>query len=354
MKRSFIPLIAVLLLFCPQAPLKAQDIKEKEKKEKQEAKEKEREEQREAKEKEREEQREAKEKQLDEKNEVRSREREVRNRERYNERYPEQFKEHISKQYTIQKAAGSVLAIYNLDGFIKVEGYAGDKVVIEIDKTISAKDKETLEEGKKEVKLGFEQIGDSVVAYLLYPWDTRPHDWRDDSDNWNERRRIEYNCALQYTVKVPFNMNLRVGTVNNGDVTVKNVTGTLRVTNVNGAIDIANAKGTTSAHTINGDLTVSYASNPPEASSFNTLNGKLTVMFQPNLSADLQFKSMNGGFYTDFDSQVLAPTLVKNEEKRSGGTMYRLKKDTQIRIGSGGKQLKFETLNGNIYIKKQS
>ena len=64
--------------------------------------------------------------------------------------------------------------------------------------------------------------------------------------------------------------------------------------NVNGAITITNAKGKTDAHTINGNLTVNYLSNPPEASSYNTLNGKLTVTYQPDLSADLQFKSMNG------------------------------------------------------------
>ncbi len=34
--------------------------------------------------------------------------------------------------------------------------------------------------------------------------------------------------------------------------------------------------------------------------------------------------------------------------------LYKLNKDTSIRIGNGGKILKFETFNGNIYIKKQA
>jgi hypothetical protein len=319
MNRLFIPLVAVLLLSCADAP--AQDTKEQER---------------------------------EKRNAQNAKERDERRNARYKEKYPEEFKDHISKQFTVAKSAGGILAIYNLDGFIKVEGYAGDKVIIEIDRTISAKDKERLEMGKSEVKLGFEQIGDSVVAYLLEPMDTRPHEWR-DRGNWNNNRNIEYNCNLQYTVKVPFNFNLRISTVNNGDVDVKDVTGSLNVGNVNGAITIANAKGATKAHTINGDLTVSFASNPPEASSFNTLNGKLTVTFQSNLSADLQFKSMNGAFYTDFDNTVVLPAVVtKNLEKRGEGTVYKLNKDTQLRIGGGGKQFKFETLNGNIYIKKQS
>ena len=310
MKLDFIPLIAGLALSCAQTPAYSQASKQ------------------------------------ETKQEVR--------RERYKKEYPEEFKEHISKQYTIQKTTGSMLTIYNLEGFIKVEGYAGDKVLIEVDKTISAKTTAILEEGKKEIKLGFEQIGDSVAAYMIEPWDTRPHDWK-DRDNWQDHKRIEYRCNLEFTVKVPFNINLRVSAVNNGDVTVKDVTGTLRVNNVNGAITITNAKGKTDAHTINGDLTVNYLSNPPEASSYNTLNGKLTVTYQPDLSADLQFKSMNGAFYTDFpDTEILPVTITKNQEKKGDGTVYKLNKDTQMRIGKGGTKIKFETMNGNIYIKKQS
>ncbi len=324
MKKIFIPLLAGLVLSCAQAPVKAQDSKE----EKQKIKEQER--------------------------EQRQKEKQAERQERYQKEYPEQVKEHITKEYSIKQASAGMLAVYNLDGSVKVEGYAGDKVIIEIDKTVSAPTVDILEQGKKEIKLGFEQIGDSVVAYIQAPWDTRPHDWRDSYD-WPERRRIEYRCKLEYTIKVPFNMNLRVSTINDGDVLVKNVSGVLHVNNVNGAIAILNAKGTTHAHTINGDLSVNYLSNPPESSSFYTLNGKLTAIFQPNLSADLQFRSMNGAFFTDFpDVEMLAPTITKNQDKRGDGTVYKMSKDTKMRIGAGGKQFKFETLNGNIYIKKQS
>jgi len=186
------------------------------------------------------------------------------------------------------------------------------------------------------------------------PRDTRPHDWRDRND-WNDHRRIEYRCNLAFTVKVPFNTNLRVSTINNGDVTVKDVTGSLHVSNINGGIEIINAKGTTHANTINGDLTVNYLSNPPEASTFYTLNGKLTATFQPNFSADLEFKTMNGAYYTDFpDVEVLPSKVSITQNKKGDGTIYRINKNSDVRIGAGGKLFKFETLNGNIYIKKQS
>ncbi|MGZ3872785.1 MAG: hypothetical protein ACXVJD_07695 [Mucilaginibacter sp.] len=261
----------------------------------------------------------------------------------------QEYKTHISKQFSLQKGA---VAICNLDGPVKVEGYAGDKVIIEIDETITAPDRETLEEGKRDFRLGFDQRSDSLVAYTAYPYDTRPH------RRWNSRddgqRRIEYRVRLEYNVKVPNQVSLYATTVNDGDIAVKNVYGSLKINNVNGGIEIVNAKGTTSAHTVNGPVTVNYLSNPPEASSYYSVNGELNVTYPPNLSADVEFKSMNGQFYTDFpDAEVLPSRINKTESKSGNGTIYKLSKASDVRFGSGGKTFKFETLNGNIYIKKQ-
>lgn len=266
----------------------------------------------------------------------------------------QEFKEHISKQFTPQKAANAtVLAVYNLQGSIKVEGYAGDKVIMEIDKTISAKNKDMLEQGKKEFELAFDQQADTIWSYIAEPYDSRPHEWR--YNNWDDRRRIEYTYTLEYTIKVPYDMNVHVSTVNKGEVVIKDVAGILSAHNVNGAITIQNAKNTTDAHTINGNLTVNYLTVPPGNSSYYTLNGTLSVTYPASLSADMSFKSMNGAFYTDFDNvQVLPARVTKTAKKTEDGTIYKLDKDNDIRIGNGGKIFKFETLNGNVYIKKQS
>ena len=263
----------------------------------------------------------------------------------------QEFKDHISKQFQVKP--GSVVAVYNLDGSVKVEGCAGDKVMIEIDETMKARDEQELEKGKKEFKLGFDQKADSVIAYTAWPYDTRPHTWNRDWDNHDERRY--YNVKLEYTIKVPYNVNLRVSTVNGGSISVKDVTGSLKINNVNGPITITNAKGTTDAVTVNGGITVNYLAIPPDASNYRTVNGKLDITYPPNFAANLQFKSMNGEFYTDFpDTEVLPTQVVITQNKKENGTQYKLDKNTQIKVGAGGKLFKFETLNGNIYIKKQS
>ncbi|HEY4061313.1 MAG TPA: hypothetical protein VGM30_05410 [Puia sp.] len=264
----------------------------------------------------------------------------------------QEFKEHITKELTPSKSPGSVLCIYNFSGFIKVEGYSGDKVLLEIDKTISADDTADLEVGKKEVRLEFEQREDSIIGYIADPWDMRP---RKRYNRWNEDRDIHYRFNLEFTIKVPFSMNLVVSTINRGAITVKDVAGNMRVNNVNGPVTVTQAKGVIMANTVNGAVNVSYVSNPPAASSYRTVNGNITVSYQPGLSADLQFKSMNGSYYTDFPQvEILPPMILRNTEKGDNGVVYKISARTAVRVGAGGLTHHFETLNGNIYIKKQS
>ena len=264
-----------------------------------------------------------------------------------------EFKEHVSKEFTLTgDAARSTLFIYNISGFIKVEGYAGTKVLLEMDKTITADDDKNLETGKKEFRLAFDERTDTIMAYIAEPYDSRPRRHWQYNDG---RREIDYNYNVDFTVKVPFGMNLHISTVNDGIISVNNVSGTLYISNVNEEISVKNAKGTTYAHTVNGNVSVNYLTNPPEESSYYTINGDIHVSYQPALSADLQFKSMNGDFYTDFqEAERLPATVTKVQEKKGEGIVYKLNAITSVRFGKGGKIFKFETLNGNVYIKKQS
>lgn len=265
-----------------------------------------------------------------------------------------EFKEHISKQLDLKKpAAQTVFGVYNIDGFIKVESYSGTKILVEIDKTISGKTQAIVDEGKEEFKLEFEETGDSILVYISEPYYSRPHDERRNNRNWD--RRIEYRVNMNFTIKVPANINLNVSTVNNGQIEVKDVSGSINAKNINGGITLLNAKGATDVHTINGDVTINYLVSPPEKSSYYTLNGNIRVTYPASFSGDLQFKSFNGSFFTDFpDTEMLAPEVTKNTEHKGDKTVYKLDKNSAIRIGNGGKRFKFETFNGNIYIKKQS
>ncbi|HEX8349541.1 MAG TPA: hypothetical protein VF598_06255 [Hymenobacter sp.] len=263
-----------------------------------------------------------------------------------------EFTEKISKEFTVTTdASRNVLALYNIDGSVSVQGYDGNKVVIEATKTITADDAQTLDLGKKEAQLGFIQHGDSMIVYTAGPYDSRPHNER---GNWNHKD-IDYHYSFNYVVKVPRQLNLHVSTVNNGKVTIQDVNGRLEAYNVNGAIALTNVRGTTKARTVNGNVDARYVANPEGASSYHTINGQINVTYPKDVSADVHFKSMHGELFTDFPNVEMLPVQVtQNKQSGGGGTKYKLNKDTAVRLGKGGKDFRFETLNGDVTIKQST
>ena len=257
----------------------------------------------------------------------------------------------ISREFVLTAdAERSTLALYNISGSVTVRGYAGSTILVEATKTIRAGDARTLEIGKRETQLGFAQHGDSVVVYMAAPYDSRPH----RGPNRREYKHTYYHYAIDYVVKVPYQLNLNVSTVNNGKVLVQDVTGPLNAGNVNGPIMLLNVKGTTQARTVNGNVEAAYAANPPGASSYHTINGQIKVKYPASFAADLHFKSMHGELYTDFPNVEMLPAQVtKNQQGHGDGTVYKLIKDTAVRIGKGGPDFRFETLNGDVTITKQ-
>lgn len=259
--------------------------------------------------------------------------------------------DHISKKFTLTTAAAkTTFGLYNTWGSITVEGYNGNEIIIEAEQTIHAKTAEDLEKGKREFKADFIQTADSIIAYTAKPINNRP-EFRNERANNHEWPG--YYVKLDYTVKVPNNINLHTVTVNDGSISVNNVYGLLKVSNVNGAIAITNAKSATQAVTVNGSVTATYLTAPTDPSKYQTINGKVEVTYPAAYAGDVQYKSFNGKFYTDFEnvqSVATLPEVTKN--KGNGGTTYRLNKNSRLRIGNGGKLTTFETLNGNIYLKK--
>lgn len=259
--------------------------------------------------------------------------------------------EKISREFALTAAAGrSTLALYNLNGSVTVQGYAGDKVLVAATLTITAPAAKTLATGKQEVRLGFAQHGDSVVVYTAAPHDSRPHHERHSST----RSRLGYSYAINYSVRVPYQLNLRVSTVNGGAVLVQDVRGLLSAGNVNGPITLRHVRGTTQAHTVNGNVEADYLANPPGASSYHTLNGHIKVHYPADFAADLHFQSLHGELYTDFSTATVLPARVtQNQQGRGDGTVYQFTEQTTVRLGKGGPEVRFETLNGDVTITKQ-
>lgn len=272
--------------------------------------------------------------------------------------------ETISKELAFEvRSAGNALIISNINGAITIDAYEGDKILLEVTKTINAKTEERLATGKTEVRLGIVDRADTIILYVndgCHEF-TRTNGRGDHSsgpDGWGYQSRSPHDCNLPYDykmdfrLKVPTSLNLNVKTVNEGNVNVRNVRGVITAGNINGSISLTGLSRGAEAHTINGDVDVEYVVNPDEECRFYTLNGDINALFPSDLSATLSFESFNGDFFTNFtDVQNMPHKVVK--ASRGQGLHYKIA-GNEFKVGHGGPLLDFETFNGNVYLKEKT
>jgi hypothetical protein len=253
----------------------------------------------------------------------------------------------------------------NINGSIKVQGYDGNKIVVEAERTIKAKTEARLEKGKQEVKISQIDQVDTLIVYTsngcnsFGPQRERNHKNHGGGKRWSYHWNCDtgdcnppYNHVVNYTVKVPFGINVDVSTVNEGNVTIENVNGAVKANNVNGAIKLTALRGATYANTINGDVDLEYASNPNKDCRYYTLNGDINAWFQKGLAANLAFKSFNGDFYTNISKLEGMPSMVEKKQTENGTSLK--VSSNRFKVGNGGVLLDFETFNGDVILKEKS
>lgn len=268
----------------------------------------------------------------------------------------QKFNETISKELNFSsKSSKNRLVVKNINGPIRVEGYDGNSIKLEAEKTISAKRENYLEKGKQEIQIKTEEVGNRIYVYV----ETPNNDFNTSSGKYENRRhndqwiRLDYLFHIGFTLKVPRSTNVELATMNDGDIYAKDVQGDeIIVSNLNGAITLDNIAGKTDVNALNRDINISYYKNPSGDSKYHSLNGDVNVTFKENLNADVSFKSLNGDMYTNYDTTKLSPELVKKKTKNGKGVKYNMSSNQSYRIGSGGIKLDFNLLNGDATLKK--
>lgn len=277
------------------------------------------------------------------------------------------FTEKISKELSFEKRSDdNALIVANLNGNIRVEGYPGDKILLEVEKTIRAKTEARLQVGKSEIQIGIIDRADTLIVYVQEGCHQfRKKEGEKMNSGWHHQGwgyqslspsrhdcHAEYDYKMEFTIKVPQSLHLMVSTVNDGDIIVENVDGVVKAGNINGSIRLSNLKREAVAHTINGDVDIEYATNPGRECRFYTLNGDINALFQPGLSANMKFESFNGSFYTNITRIENLPLKVE-KANRGDGVQFKIN-GNQYQVGQGGVVLDFETFNGNVYLKEKS
>lgn len=273
------------------------------------------------------------------------------------------FTETITKDLKFDKPGAHALMVFNINGSVKVEGYSGTDIRVEVVKKITGKTTARLEKGKQEIQLGVIDRADTVILYVQglsqgFGRNTKQHfrngqraQWGYDWGRHNGQQEKEYDYEMEFLVKVPQGSHVFASTINNGDVQVSGVQGNVYADNINGNIRLTDLSGKTYASTINGSVDVNYVSNPSGDSRYYSLNGDINANFHPGLSAELTFKSFNGEFYSSVNEITTLPVRVEKYNK-GNGLGYKVN-GNRYKVRNGGPLLDFETFNGDVYLREK-
>ena len=246
--------------------------------------------------------------------------------------------------------------VCNINGSVDVEAYDGNTVEVTLEKRVNGKNQTDVDLGMQELQLKSEQGDDFAKLYVSMPGQRMAEkadplqcgwDW-----NGNDNRR-DYWYTMDYKIKVPRGISVKLSTVNKGDIFAKGVTGNIYASNVNGDVTLEEIQSDTKANTVNGKVEASYVKMPKEFASFKTVNGDIEIFVPSGGNGVFNFQSQWGEIYSDLEfSEKLAPKVIKTSA--GNGMKYKVSNSNSYQYGSsGGASFEFETLNGDVYLRKQ-
>ena len=230
---------------------------------------------------------------------------------------------------------GKTLTIRNINGDIEARAGRGAEAVVKVQKWARR------HADPADVQIHVVQERDGVTICAVYPWqDAGPNECPRNSDH---RRRHgddedDSNVTVRFTVEVPAGVDF-VGHTVNGDASADSMPANGEVHTVNGSVALS-ARGHGSATPVNGTVNVTLGRNDwgREGGEFKTVNGDVVVTLPADLNADISASTLNGDLITDFPMTI---------QGRFGRQRMRGK------IGTGGTDLEFATVNGDIKIRQR-
>ena len=260
------------------------------------------------------------------------------------------FHTQVREPFHYTFAKDKALDIDNVSGTIHVVGDGGNTIRADGERIIHAEDQRAADRAKRDVTLDVNEKDGIAQLFVNGPF---RHDHSDEFHgfhlHWDDH---DYEVEYNFTVHVPYETELRLRDVN-GEIKTEDTRGKFDVSSVNGAAAMTGVASYGDLHTVNGQISISFRESPKKPCDFKTVNGTIEASFPANLAADLRLKTLNGSAFTDFETTLALPTTAE-AERSHGRNVYRFGQGQNVRVGSGGPELGFETLNGDIHIKKET
>ena len=228
-------------------------------------------------------------------------------------------------------AAGRVIEIRGINGSIEAEPASGGEVEVFAVKRARRSNPD-------DVRIEVVQHAEGVTICAVYP-SADGHEPNTCAPGPNHHSSVMNNdTSVIFTVRVPAGVRFTGHTVN-GKVSAENLSADVEAMTVNGSVNVSTT-GLARAHTVNGSIMASMGRADWEGEmEFKTVNGGIDVTFPAGLSAEVEAKTLNGEITSDF------PLTVQ-------GTFSR--RHLNGTVGGGGRELRLETVNGSVQIRRAS
>lgn len=221
-------------------------------------------------------------------------------------------------------APDQVVTIKNINGVIEANGIAGDQIEVNAEKSGPQAD---------QVQIKVEQTSEGVTICAIYPGDdSNSCESHSHHNNGHDKAKVDFHASI------PKNLRFNAEDVN-GSVRAQDMGRPVHASSVNGGVHVSTASWA-EASSVNGSVECSMGSTDWNGRlKIDTVNGSVKLELPPDASTDVKFSSVNGRLNSDFPITISG--LFGSHSAH--GT-----------IGSGGRELSVETVNGSVELTKRA
>jgi hypothetical protein len=228
-------------------------------------------------------------------------------------------------------APGSAVEIRNVNGGIEAGAASGNQVEVVAVKKVK-------EGNPADLKIEVVKHAGGVTICAVYPAnDGEPaNECKPEGGRMKIRKGYEGNVA--FTIKLPASVRLQGRTVNGG-IKTASLGGPADLATVNGSI-LVDSAAEVRAKTVNGSVTAKMDRTDWKGElELTTVNGSVKVELPASANTEVKGGTVNGSIESDFG----LPVEGKWGPKRVSG-----------KIGSGGRLLNVNSVNGSLQLRKRS
>ena len=254
-----------------------------------------------------------------------------------------------SFNWTGRVPAGGTLRVKNLAGRITVERASGSQVEVN---------------GVKEWRNGdpndvrFDVVTEGNVVTVCAIWfEGACTEGQEKTGNRRDNdHRNNNDVSVNFTVRLPAGVRIEASGVSSdvhvtgatagvsansvsGDVVLADVAGDIKVNSVSGDVQVRGATtGSIKANSVSGDVEIFVDQlNGTGDLDFSTVSGDVEITLPANLDATVRMTTLSGELTSDF------PLTTQGERRR---------RDVEARIGAGGRMLRFNSVSGNVTLRR--